>query len=173
MHFAPLGKTWEVNPLKPFCRAILYFERAFEALLPAHRRGNEYAKSLLADNEKLNGKTLRQMFQELSQCHNNTEIVALMNCRRDRSFGWNFVNLLQGGTQTMEFRRGPGVVLPIDCRRWVEMVVTFADVSLTTDDTRLLSYTMDVDGLWRFISDGVSTGPRNSLSNFRGKVRLS
>ena len=157
VHLAPLEMAWDVDLLKPFCRAILYFERAFEALLPAHCRGNEYAKSLLADNERLNGKTLRQVFYALSQCKSNADIVALMNCGRDRFFGWNFVNLLQGGIQTVEFRRGPGVVLSIDCCRWVEMVVAFANASFITDDTRLRSYTMDVSGLWRFIYDSIST----------------
>lgn len=52
VHFA-LENGWEVNLLGPFCRAIFYFERAFEALFPAHRRGNEYAKSLVAENERL------------------------------------------------------------------------------------------------------------------------
>ena len=66
VHFAPLEKGWEINLLKPFFRAILSFERAFEALFPAQRRGNEYAKSLLADNERLTRKILRQMFQALN-----------------------------------------------------------------------------------------------------------
>lgn len=47
------------------------------------------------------------------------------------------MNLLQGGIQTVEFGRGPEVVVPIDCRRWMVMVVTFAGMSFTTDNACL------------------------------------
>jgi hypothetical protein len=54
-------------------------------------------------------KTLRQCFQLVDQCSNNTEIADLMNDNGDRHYGWNFTNLYDGGIMTIEFRRGPGV----------------------------------------------------------------
>lgn len=156
VHFARIN-GWTIELLKPLCRAILFFEPAFEAILPSHRRGNEYAKSNRYDNSNSEGKTGRQMFQAISRCNNNVEVAELMNNGGDRYFGWNFLNLYYGRIQTVEFRHGPSVTNAQECIGWMELVVRFSKASVGTGEAEPVQQAQDVAGLWRFL--GASTGP--------------
>ena len=102
------GQEWQLEHVKSIARSILHFEPAFEVLVPAHRRGNEYTKSNRMDNPSFEHKTLAQCFDQIDRCAHVTDVADPMNANGDRYHGWNFLNLYYGGKGTIEFRRGPG-----------------------------------------------------------------
>ena len=63
----------------------------------------------------------------------------------------------------MEFRKGPGVFGPNRCIAWVELVVRFAQASLTDGPKPLLDYSADVDGLWKFLTMNVPATEQDIL----------
>lgn len=165
VHFAPVG-GWDLERLKALCRAFLYLEPAFEAILPVERRRNEYAKSNRFDNPRLSGKTGQEIFKALDSCKHAVDVVDLLNDGGDRYFGWNLTNLYVGRIQTVEFRRGPGVKTYGQCVAWVEFVVRFAQAAFGVSTSKLLQYSQDVDGLWKFIKEN-SHSPTADLDIIR------
>lgn len=108
IHISPgLGIEWELENLKRLCRAIIWFELAFEVLVPRGRRQNEYAKSNRYDNPRLQGKMTTECMALINACDSNPAIATLMNNDGDRYMGWNFLNLYYGGKHSVEIPQGP------------------------------------------------------------------
>ena len=160
VHISPPGnQAWDLGSLQNVCYSILYFEGAFEALLPPERRGNQWTKSNRVDNPKFYNRTLIECFKLINQCSNNVEIANLMNNGGDRFYGWNFLNLFHGGKMTIEFRRGPGITRAQECLNWVEFAVTFVRAAKRVGaPEKLVKITDDVKGLERFVEAGMVKG---------------
>ena len=76
-----------------------------------------------------------------------------MNGDGTRYYGWNFLNLYQGGKSTIEFRlgRAPGVTSATECRSWVEFIVAFAHAAISNaTPSELMKYPTTVGGLHSF-----------------------
>jgi hypothetical protein len=60
IHVAPQNNSgvWALGAVKAICKSIVFFEFAFEALLPPHRRRNIWAKSNVYDNDHFPNKRL-------------------------------------------------------------------------------------------------------------------
>ncbi len=174
VHISPPGNlTWDTESLKSICCSIIWFESAFEVLVPQTRRGNEWAKSNRFDNPKFQGKTGEQCLQLVTQCSDNANIVNLMNNNGDRYYGWNFTNLYYDRKMTIEFRRGPGVTEVDECLGWVELTASFVRAAKSFGTpTTLPTFTRDVEGLKNFIQTSVVQGmnvPRYMTPIFEGK----
>jgi hypothetical protein len=132
VHLSPLSNSgsWTLPQIKAICRSIIYFEFAFEVLLPLHRRQNVWAKSNFYDNEHFTPGSLTSIFNIIDRCQSIPGVLELMNDGDDKYFGWNFLNLLNNNMATIEFRRAPGVTDAEDCLAWVEFTVTFVEASV-------------------------------------------
>lgn len=86
IHVSPQNDsgTWGLEALKAICRSILFFEFAFEAVLPPHRRRNIWAKSNLYDNDHFPDKRLEACFSLIDGCQTVPRIVELMNDSDDK-----------------------------------------------------------------------------------------
>ncbi|OBT50907.1 hypothetical protein VE04_09088 [Pseudogymnoascus sp. 24MN13] len=137
IHLSPYTNNgiWALRDVKAICRSIIYFEFAFEVLLPAHRRQNLWTKSNVYDNDSFPQKTVDACFGLIDGCSLIAEIVQLMNDGDDKYFGWNFLNLLGEGKTTIEFRRPPGVTNEEECLAWVEFTVMFAQSAVLHGNT--------------------------------------
>src|ERR1700709_1747639 len=137
IHVSPQNNNgiWTLGAVKAICRSIVFFEFAFEALLPPHRRRNIWAKSNVYDNDHFRDKKLGAYFSLIDGCKTISEIVELMNDGDDKYFGWNFLNLLEDGKTTIEFRRPPGVKNVNECLAWVEFTVTFVQAAVESGNT--------------------------------------
>jgi len=144
---------------KAICRSIVFFEFAFEALLPPHRRRNIWAKSNVYDNDHFPDKNLGACFSLIDGCQTVPRIVELMNDGDDKYFGWNFLNLLEDGKTTIEFRRPPGVKSVKECLAWVEFTVTLVQAAVQSGNT--LTNNM-----------GVAANVQ-ALKNFLGRITVS
>jgi hypothetical protein len=159
VHMSPLEGIWPLIHLKKICRCILWFEAAFEILVPESRRGNRYCKSNRLDNPKFLGKSLKQCLAMIDECQSNLDIVDLMNNEGDRYYAWNFTNLYYGGRKTIEFRRGPGAEDDKGCISWVELAVSFVQAAIKSGTAvGLEMYEKNIEGLLRFIRGATAHG---------------
>ncbi|KAI9671972.1 MAG: hypothetical protein M1817_002297 [Caeruleum heppii] len=54
VHFSPPGHAqWQLQRLQSLCRSILFFESAFEAVYPIHRRDHRAIKELMSPDTRL------------------------------------------------------------------------------------------------------------------------
>lgn len=173
MHISPPASTsWDLDSLKSICRSIFYFEGAINAILPAHRRNNEYAASNRCENSRLREKDLGECLRTLDDCQNNVDIADLMNDNGKRYFTWNFTNLYYGGKSTVEFRQAPGVSDESACLPWIEFVVLFINSSQRMSDLQQLSrFSRNVRGLLGFLMAFDISGSDHAVLRklFRGK----
>ena len=121
VHVSPGDREWTLEEVKNVSRSILYFEEAFEALLPPERRGNRECRSNRSDNPKLkNLPDLEACFGMIQECATIKALVHLMNAKdeyswqfhestgesagTERCYGFNFENLLEGKIGTIGMR---------------------------------------------------------------------
>jgi hypothetical protein len=86
IHVSPQNNSgiWALGAVKAICRSIVFFEFAFEALLPPHRRRNIWAKSNVYDNDHFPDKNLGACFSLIDGCQAVPRIVELMNDGDDK-----------------------------------------------------------------------------------------
>ncbi len=108
----PLGTPWKISEVKKISMSALYFENAFEAILPKGRRGNQFARSNKLDNYLFKDLNLDQCFEWIRNSTHMKSLVWLLNpwddgeasparntfpslntAINDRFYGWNFGNL--------------------------------------------------------------------------------
>jgi hypothetical protein len=173
MHISPPEDTsWDLDSLKSICRSFFYFEGAINAILPAHRRNNNYAAGNRCDNSRLRGKDLGEILTIVDDCQNNIDIADLMNDNGKRYFAWNFTNLYHGGKSTVEFRQAPGVSDETACLPWIEFVMLFINSSQRMSHYHQLSrFSQNVRGLLGFLGAFDISGSDHAVLHklFRGK----
>lgn len=169
VHIRRIG-GWTVSYLLSLCHAILYFENAVQALLPAERRRNFWARSNNWDNSRLRMASIQQIEQLLQNCHSTAEIASLMNDGHDRYYAWNFQNLLADRSDTVEFRSPPAADNAAKCIPWVEFVASFVTAALTTDRGQRQTYERNLGGMKDFIKDNAPNADKTILSKlFAGR----
>ncbi|KAG6357495.1 hypothetical protein INS49_013372 [Diaporthe citri] len=155
VHLSPAAGAWSLQELKAICMAVVYFEDAFEAIVPEHRRGNQWIKSNRIDNPELASLPTAKIFERIKACKNAVEISDLMHS--DRYYAWNFTNLYYGGKATIEWRRPPGVTTAEGSLVWAELAIDFLQ-SARRPSVQFGQYSRDVEGLRAFVGDGVVAG---------------
>ena len=122
VHVSPGDSNWTLEQVKNVSRSILYFEEAFEVLLPPERRGNLECRSNRVENPKLKHlPDLDACFQKIEECTTMKALVHLMNAKEEdisnlceessgeiavteRRYGFNFENLMPGKIGTIGTR---------------------------------------------------------------------
>lgn len=119
VHVSPGGSKWTLDQVKNVSRSILYFEEAFEVLVPPERRGNRECRSNRIDNPELRCLPhLETCCQRIQECTTIKALTQLMNAKEkdsfiiyedsdgepsvtERRYGFNFENLLEGKIGTI------------------------------------------------------------------------
>lgn len=115
VHVSPGGSKWTLDQVRNVSRSVLYFEEAFELLLPPDRRANSVCRSNRIENPKLRHlPDLDTCCQKIHECTTVEDLVRLMNANpfvfeyrdretndTDRRYGFNFENLLDGKLGTI------------------------------------------------------------------------
>lgn len=132
VHVSPGDSRWTLEQAKNVSRGVLYFEEAFEVLLPPERRGNRECRSNRYDNPKLKHlPDLGTCFQKIHECTTIKALVHLMNAKdeyfsiaceesngekavTDRCYGFNFENLVEGRIGTIGKLQFSGKI-PAEC----------------------------------------------------------
>lgn len=132
VHVSPGDSKWTLEQVKNVSRSVIYFEEAFEVLLPPERRGNRECRSNRIDNPKLKHlPDLEACFQKIQECTTIKALIHLMNAKEEDSFpvceestgeiavtercyGFNFENLMEGKIGTIGgHHTSQGI--PIEC----------------------------------------------------------
>jgi len=157
IHVSPNG-DWELEQVKRIACAALYFEGAFEFLLPESRRQNLYAKSNRVDNEQFKGLTVDQCIDAILGCEDIGKVAQKM-CNGERSFGWNLKSFDGLGAKTVEFRRWPGSEDFDSLYDRVAFILSFVYAAIQYGKDKLKGFEKNVGGLCKFIFQGAALGP--------------
>jgi len=108
VHISP-DEDWKLEQVQRIACAALYFEAAFEFLLPKSRRGNEWAKSNRVDNALFKGKDVKTCIKEVLTRTTINDVANLM-CNGDRHHGWNFTSFVDDDDpETIPLNSGVGL----------------------------------------------------------------
>lgn len=163
MHIS-LSRGFTVSDLKSIAQAIIYFEPAFEVLVPTQRRGNEYSRSNWIDNPNFGYRNLsrEQSIALIENLHTVDEVINIMNPDQSKYFGWNFLSIKT--YRTIEFRRGAVSLSANDVLMWAELAMSFILAAVAPRQDTLQQYSGTVGGLEAFIQNAslpVSPGTHN------------
>lgn len=196
------GWDGALHALKRVAKAILYFERSIDSLMPAHRLRNKFCRSNRY-NAGLRSRNMSSIFASIdkiphqSQSPHDTsgynKLVELM-CPDDgstttRYYRWNFTPLLREkqnpDTRTIEFRQPPGCTSEVDAKSWLLFTVAFVFGAMQFfDDSRVidLNHRATLDRLQRLVTLGINKYPNflwigtpSELDGhiFQGRTQLS
>lgn len=153
--------------IRRIARCVIHFEPALEALMPQDRRGNVFAKSNWLEGHLLGkaNKSRRESIaaiDEIPVVDNEAldiiRIIALMQHKGDRDYGWNFINLCCG-MATIEFRKPPASTTPEQALSWAELAMSFIQASVRYGTPkRLQRVPSTVGGLRWFLEQARRTG---------------
>lgn len=146
-----LMPNYNLADLKLIASAIIHFEEAFEALMPDHRRGNEFATSNWLGSPYLSrqGKNRRQSIEAIQAAHNEVDLFRLIQGYNTNDFCWNFLPVF-GSNRSIEFRQPPGSLKSIEVLGWAELVMHFVQASVRFGSSLQL-FPANVGGLRSFI----------------------
>jgi hypothetical protein len=180
VHISPqLPNTWDLQKLKRVSKAVIYFENAFQSLLPPFRRASRFAQRNFADSgANWENIDMKRFFEEIDGCNEGRQIAPLMNNngsrRPSRDFAWNFDNISIRGdssspaVNTVEFRSPPGATTADQVLAWVELAVVFVAWAAERFDEGSMEPVSDptevtVQQLKRFVDEGANSGTTSGL----------
>lgn len=179
LHISPID-GWSIGRIKSICCSILWFEEAFEELIPSFLRQDHWTFSNSVDNPELRGLSLLTCFDKIRDCTTKDDLIYLMNAldtsmepnqRRkltSRYWVWNLENLKDGEIQTIEYRRAPRVTDPQACLMWVELAASFAYAAMRYGgEDGLKCHRRTVNGLRQFIGQAYESEYLHAI--FEGK----
>jgi hypothetical protein len=140
VHISPSQGSWTLAQVKKVAKAVLYYERSIDTLLPQERRQNIWAQS-----NRYNTITKPQTTATLLTWIDGARdipYVALIMCAfsKDSQYGrdvgqtqdfvhnvfrWNFMPLTKGSMGTIEFRQPPGSSNAAATKLWVTFAASF------------------------------------------------
>jgi hypothetical protein len=155
--------AYTLRELKKIARAAIRFETAIEALVPAARRGNKYAKSNWLDNPSFGHKNISRLefIAKIGQISDVEELVECMGERFNRNYSWNFESLMDTHKHTIEFRKPPVSHAPKGhhALSWAELTISFVQASIKCEPPeRLMQIPATTDGLRWFLDQGKVAG---------------
>lgn len=150
---------WTIDELTRIAMAVVYFENAFEAVIPAERRGNKYHRANRAQNQYLAELSIDETMRRISEVRDIPWFVLLM--QQSKRFNWNFMHLSSvHGKGTIEFRQPPGVTTAAECLQWMELAIDFIQSARRDEISirKLYEFEPTVQGLKKFCYEGLTPG---------------
>lgn len=117
--------------LKNLASAILYFESAFLAILPAHRRDSRYARCISRHNENFRDPDRAQRIARVRATTSEAELFALWRGQGVKLFSWTFFRP-RGGM--IEYRQPPASLCAEDALGWAELALNFVQVAMRSGE---------------------------------------
>ncbi len=129
-----------IREIKRIAQATIHFEAAIEALMPANRRGNQYAKSNWLDNPALGHHNLSRP-ESIAEVEKVRSFEALLDCMGEmfnRNYCWNFESLRDQYKSTIEFRKPPVSTTAEQALSWAELAMSFVQASIKCESPKKL-----------------------------------
>ncbi|KAK3297109.1 uncharacterized protein B0H64DRAFT_473261 [Chaetomium fimeti] len=142
VHVAP-GPKWNVTSLRNFMKATGVFDDAITKIMPAERKKNPWARSNFHDGPGPADKAqpaLKKAFDEvpskawkpLFAVFDKIEMTnVLLTWGQVREVSWNLASLHK--SETVEFRRPPGVKTAAAAQKWATFAVAFVCAGTQSD----------------------------------------
>lgn len=150
VHISPAQGQWTLDHIKRVAKAVLYFERSVDTIMPPERRYTEWAHSN-RNNISLRGQKMDMLFSRIDGAQDLAQIVSLVclypkdtthGLRMGklhnfpyRVFRWNFTPLTMYSKGTIEFRQPPGSSDAASAKLWVTFAVSFVQAAITSAHT--------------------------------------
>lgn len=153
---------WTLDELKNIAMAVVYFEDAFELLIPETRRGSKWHRPNRAQNQAFMGLSTEKCLRRIGEVRDAALLCLMMH--QSENSNWNFMNIYApSGTGTVEFRQPPGVTGAAACLSWAELAVDFVQSARGWPglSAGIGSYPRTVEGLEQFCYDGMTLGVSN------------
>ena len=160
-------RIWTSNSLQKLCRSIIWFEEAFEVLLPPPMRQNPYYASNSVDNPEFQCLDVAVSLQKIGACKNVEDLRQLVCAPRPEQkevgqltrYAWNLQAFANEWSGTVaEYGRAPPVANAKDCIMWVETIMSFvhAGTQCWTRDN-VTNHAPTVQGLKQFINQAYNS----------------
>ena len=187
------GSGWEgaFGKLQRIAKAVVYFERCIDSLMPDHRLRNVFCKSNRY-NSTLRSSSVPTILKMIDGIQEGPEypggpdgrekLVDLLCPSGDsvkRYYRWNFTPLLRPDrkTRTIEFRQPPGSTTALETAFWCQFTIYFvygAVISLDTfdlGDTATLGQLRDMVLRGEELGAGWGYNAHNLERGFEGKTQ--
>lgn len=157
------GAGWKLRRVKHLVKAILYFERCIDSLMPAHRLQNRWCKSNRYNSE-FRALNTAQVFERIDGV-SRPQLAGLLS--PERNHRWNFRHLIESDDLTdsddlsesdkpqnsrIEFRQPPGSLTFEQATFWIQFTIAFVSGALTAE--LKADHTGTLGGLSRLIEEG-------------------
>ncbi|KAL9054067.1 MAG: hypothetical protein Q9162_004396 [Coniocarpon cinnabarinum] len=119
-----VGQRYTLEELKRIAQAAIWWEPAFEAILPPERRGNPWSGSLYVENPNFYSSSRIQAIEQIEQDATNMVRFLAIVQPSSRYMGFNFWNI-DGDCGTVEFRRSFYSVSRLDVSMWISIAGSF------------------------------------------------
>jgi Putative amidoligase enzyme len=155
-----IQQGYDLDDLKRIAKAAFYFEPAFDALVPPHRRGdvNRYAQNLWfgplhSDIRSINRLELLKSIDDITDFDTFRRTINPVG----RYHSWNFCSIAK--YYTVELRKPPACTTAEKALGWAEVAMAFVQSSIKcgTEDV-LRSIPSTVGGLRSFLERGHVSG---------------
>jgi hypothetical protein len=140
IHISPSEGSWTLAQVKRVAKAVLYYERSIDTLLPPERRQTIWAQSN-RHNHITKDQSMATLFSWIDGA-STIPYIALIMCAfsKDSEYGqgvgktadfphytfrWNFKPLTGGSKGTIEFRQPPGSSSAANTKLWVTFAASF------------------------------------------------
>ena len=143
--------NYSLAELKQLASSVVYFEPAFLALVPEHRRSCTYAVSNWLISPQLGrlGRSRHQSMKDISNAPDEVELFGLIQGYINSHFSWNFLNFFTS-KGTVEFRLPPASLTAEATLGWAELALNFVQAA-TQHGSSIGRYAANVGGLRSFL----------------------
>lgn len=129
----PSLRGFNLERMQRVGKAVVYFERCIDSIVPAHRRQNAYCRSNRYNNTLRRFKSMPDVFKAIEGTKTHAELADLLS--PDRYFRWNFRHMAKEARPaklaTVEFRQPPGSTTVDDALFWQRFTLAFIGGALT------------------------------------------
>lgn len=146
VHVSPYQCRYDLGQLKRIAYAVVVWEDFVQEILPEERRDNRWSQSaadlsddLSTDIESGDEGSEDDIFhvvrQRIRGMRSRKQLVNYMQ-EKSRYALWNFENVLEGKSGTVEFRGGRHLRGRVRTKRWIAFAVNFISLALQDDWVR-------------------------------------
>ncbi|CAN9355116.1 unnamed protein product [Alternaria alternata] len=183
--------SWTLSQVKRVAKAVLYYERSIDTLLPQERRQNIWAQSN-RHNTITKPQDVATLFTWIDGAK-DIPYIALIMCAfsKDSQYGrdvgktqdfvhnvfrWNFMPLTKGSMGTIEFRQPPGSSNAAATKLWVTFAASFIQGAILYADNLNGTQPPTLEGFRSLLINGAiqsGVADYSALNQlFEGKTQL-
>jgi Putative amidoligase enzyme len=162
-----LAPNYELRDIRRIAASVLYFEPAFEALVPKARRRNRYVKSNWMDSPWLARKNISraESIAQIERASSEYRIMILAQGYGDKNYGWNLWSVKIKGS--IEFRKPQASLTADEALSWAELAINFIQAAIEHGTSEQLNKVPATIGGLRWFLEQVSVPGVNEPSRLQ------